>query len=144
MAMGTVTMTDVLSGAVEVPKYIQAGNMSEIYTAAVTTSLASGDLLLGPKIPAGCYLVDVVLDATDLDSAGTPAVTATVGISGTLAKFISTVTLGTAGNVTHMNVGGNLGYSPTTDTQVQVSITGTAGTAVAGTINLGVIYTASP
>lgn len=144
MALGTVTMTDVLTGAVETVKYIQAGNMSEIYTAAVGTGLASGDVLLGPKIPAGCFLYDVTLDATDLDSAVSPSVTATVGISGTLAKFISTVTLGTAGNVTHMNVGGNLGYSPTTDTQVIVAITGTAGTAVAGTINCAVFYTASP
>lgn len=144
MAMGTVTMTDILSGAVEKVKYVEIANVTEIYTAAVTTSLASGDLLLGPYIPAGCYLVDVILDATDLDSAVSPAVTATVGISGTLGKFISTQTLGTTGNVFHMNVGGNLGYAPTTDTQVQIAITNTAGTAVAGTINLGLVYTASP
>lgn len=143
MAMGTVTMTDVLSGAVEKVKYVEVGNVTEIYSAAVTTALASGDLLVGPSIPAGCYLVDIVVAQTAIDIAATPTLTATVGISGTLAKFISTTTIGAA-TVQHMNVGGNLGYSPTVDTPVEIAITQTAGTAAAGTITMGVIYTASP
>ena len=143
MAMGTVTMTDVLSGAVEKVKYVEIANVTEIYSAAVSTALASGDLLIGPSIPAGCYLVDVILSQTAIDSASSPALTATVGISGTLAKFISTTTIGAA-VVTHMNVGGVLGYAPTVDTPVEIAITNTAGTAVAGTITLGLVYTASP
>ena len=143
MALGTVTMTDVLSGAVEKVKYIETGTATEIYSAAVSTSLASGDLLVGPSIPAGCYLLDVKIDNTTIDSAGSPAITATAGISGTLAKFISTVTLGVT-SPRGINVGGNVGYSPTVDTPVLIAITNTAGTAVAGTITCSVAYTASP
>lgn len=142
MAMGTVTATNVATGAVEEVKYIETKTMSEIYSAATTTALAITDTIVGPSLPAGTFLWDVVVDWTDVDSAA--SFTWTAGISGTLAKFISTSTVGQAAGIAHMNVGGNLGYSPAADTPVLVTITATAGTPVAGTCRISLIYTASP
>lgn len=141
--MATFAAVNVLTNAVEGVKYNATGNTSEIWSAAVTTSLASGDTITGPSLPAGCYLVDVVVDTDDLDSA--TSITFKAGYSGALAAWIAdgNTTMRTGG-IVHANVAGTVGYTSTSDKQLLVTITATAGTPVAGTVRLGLIYTASP
>lgn len=139
--MANINATNVVTGAVENPKYIQAGVITEIYSAAVTTSLAQNDTVTGPKIPANCTLLNVILDSDDLDS-GT-SIKWDVGISGTAAKFISASTVSQAGGIATANVAGTVGYTPTSDTAVIAKVNTAAGTAVAGTIRIAIVYTAS-
>ena len=139
--MANINATNVVTGAVENPKYIQAGVITEIYSAAVTTSLALNDTVTGPKIPANCTLLNVILDSDDLDS-GT-SIKWDVGISGTAAKFISASTVSQAGGIATANVAGTVGYTPTSDTAVIAKVNTAAGTAVAGTIRIAIVYTAS-
>lgn len=141
MAMGTVTATD-LSGGAHAVQVQENGVFVQIVTASVTTALAITDIITGPSIPANCSLVDVVVDFTDIDSATSFA--CTVGITGTTAKFISSDTTGRAGGIARMNVAGALGYTPTSDTPVLLTVTATAGTPVAGTIKMAVHCTRNP
>ena len=142
MAMGTVTATNVKTGAVEVVKSFPEGTQAEIYSAAVTTAFAATDVITGPKIPAGAYLLDVFLQSTDIDSGSTCLLD--VGISGTAQKFIAASTVGQAGGLVHATGSTTLGYSPSSDTAVLVTCNATANTAVAGTVTVGITYTQSP
>lgn len=141
MVMGAVTATD-LNGYTGNVQLQENGVFAQIRKMAVTTSLANTDVITGPSIPAGCALVDVIVDCTDIDSA--TSFTFTVGISGTAAKFISTSTVGQATGIARMNVGAALGYLPTSDTPVILTVTATAGTPVAGTITIAVLCTRNP
>jgi len=141
--MATLQATNILTGTTEGAKYNATGSTSEIWTVATTTALASGDTISGPVIPANTYLVDVLVSWTDVDSGS--GATFECGYTGTLGAFIATGnTTPASGGIVHANVAGALGYTATTNTTVLVTMTGTAGTPVAGTCRIGVIYTASP
>ncbi len=141
MAMGTVTSLNVrTSGAMGV-QFQEKCDFTQISTAALTTALDAADIIVGPSIPANCSLVDVTVDVTDIDSA--TGVLFTVGITGTTAKFISSSSVGQTGGIARMNVAGALGYTPTADTPVIVTVTVVATTPVAGTMKIGVRCTAN-
>lgn len=143
MAMGTVQALNVLTGTTEGAKYNATGNTSEIWAAATTTALAVTDTISGPIIPAGCYLVDVLVSWTDVDSA--TSFVWGCGYVGALAAFIAAGnTTGQATGIAHANVAGAVGFTAATNTTVLVTIGATAGTPVAGTCTICVIYTASP
>lgn len=142
MAMGAVQAVNILTGTTEGVKYNATGVTSEIWTAALTTALAITDTISGPTLPAGCYITDVIVDATDMDSA--TSLLFTVGYTGATAAFISSSSIGQTGGIVHANVAGTIGFSATTNTTVLVTITATAGTPVAGTLRIALNYTASP
>jgi hypothetical protein len=141
--MANWQMNSILTGTPEKPKYNAVGTTLELWTVAVTTALATSDIILGPTIPAGTYLTAVTVAPDDLDSA--TSITFKVGYTGTTAAFIATGNTGMqSGTVATMNVPAGFGYTATTDTQVIITIVAGAGTAVAGTIRLMIAYVASP
>jgi hypothetical protein len=140
--MATVQAVNILTGTTEGVKYNATGVTTEIWTAAVTTALATSDIISGPTLPAGCYITNVVISVTDIDSATSSLMT--VGYTGATAAFISSSSVGQAGGIASANVAGSIGFSATTDTTVLVTITATAGTPVAGTVRILLSYTASP
>lgn len=141
MAMGTVTATD-LSGGTHGVQMQEKGDFTQIVTMAVTTALAITDVITGPSIPANCSLVDCTVDLTDIDSA--TSFSWTLGRSGSAAAFIGTNTTGRSAGIARMDVAAALGYTPTSDTPVLLTVTATAGTPVAGTINIAVTCTRNP
>lgn len=121
-----------------------------------TIDLATGDLTLnniiemGP-LPAGCTLVDAILDSDDLDT-GTPAITLDVGImSGDFgvvdgartcgAEILSGVTTAQAGGVVRPTLASAFRIAPSdVDRGIGVKIKAAPATAQAGTVGLTVIY----
>ncbi len=142
--MATWTATNVLTGAVETPKYVEIGVVTEIYSVALTTALANGDTILGPVLPAGCYITDVVVDSGALDSNGTPTIAFEAGYTGALGAFIAGSTVAQHGGVQFANVAGTMGFTASANTQILVTITTGAATAEAGTLRIRLSYTASP
>lgn len=140
--MATIQATNVLTLAPEVAKYNATGVTTEIWSAATTTGLASADIISAMTIPAGTYLVDFTVSWSDVDSA--TSFTWTGGYASHTADFISSSTVGQSAGVARMNVNGALGFTATTSTVVLITITGTAGTPVAGTCTIAASYTASP
>lgn len=140
--MATFQAVNILTGTTEGAKYNATGVTTEIWQAALTTAYASGDIVSGPIIPAGCYLVDLSVSVTDIDSATSALFT--VGYTGATAAFISSSSVGQTGGIARANVAGSIGFTATTNTTVLVTSTATAGTPVAGTMNIAVSYTASP
>ena len=134
--------TNVLTGAVEGPKYTEIGGISEIWKVSLTTALANGDTILGPTMPAGCFLENVSIDVGQLDS-GT-GISFTAGYTGHLAAFISASTIARTGGIQGANVAGTTGFTSTSNVQLLVTITAAATTPVAGTMVLKFSYTANP
>lgn len=147
--MATWTMTNVLTGAVELPKYNDTGMIVEQYQVTLTTALANGDTIVGPTLPAGCYLSNVKVDTKSLDSGS--GIVFKVGYTGALAAFITGSTVGQAGGIQSANVAGTVGftYAPgsppiPTNCPILATITTGAGTAVQGNFVMEITYTASP
>jgi hypothetical protein len=140
--MATLQATNILSGTKELPKYNATGDTVEIWQAATGTGLASGDVITAMTIPAGNYLTGLSVGWTDVDSA--TSFTWTAGYASHTADFITSSTVGQAAGIATMNNPKGLGFTATTDTVILVSITGTAGTPVAGTVTISARYTASP
>src|SRR5271165_4558910 len=124
--------TNVLTGAVEGPKYTEIGTIDEIWSVALTTALASGDTIFGPTMPAGCYLTNVTVDTGSLDSS--TGITFEAGYTGHLAAFIAGSTVGQGGGIQGANVPGTVGFTATTNTQILVTTTHVATTPVAATM----------
>jgi hypothetical protein len=147
--MATWQGVNINTGTVELPKYNAEGVFEEIYIAAVGTTLASGDVILGPIVQAGLFVTNVKAAVDKLDSASSGAFTFEVGYinSGTTtaAAFIATGnTTGQAGGIASANVPASYGQTFTNNVTIVATITNAAGTAVAGNFRLGVSSTASP
>jgi hypothetical protein len=140
--MATWQAVNIQTGAVEGPKYYEISSASEIWVATLTTALANGDTIIGPPMPPGVYLENVVIDTDDLDGGG--ALTFTVGYAGALAAFISTTTIGQTGGIVSGNVAGMTGLTFAATTPVLVTITHAASPPTAGKMRIRVSYTASP
>lgn len=147
--MAVWTGLNINTGEVEFPKYNAEGVFTEIYIAALGTSLANGDTITGPIIQAGLFVDNVKVAVDKLDSASSGLVAFEVGWinNGTLtaAGFISTGnTAAQAGGITSMNVAAAYGTVFTNNVTLAAIITAAAGTAVAGNMRIGTSLTASP
>lgn len=140
--MATIQAVNILTGTTETAKWNAAGDTTELWTAAVTTSLALNDIITAMTIPANTYLNSLQVGFTDIDSA--TSFTFSCGYVGQTAAFITTSTVGQAAGLAALNVPTAMGFTATTDTIVLVTVTATAGTPVAGTCRIRVNYTPSP
>jgi|ERR1700733_4430951 len=155
--MATWTGVNVNTGAVELPKANVEGVTEEIYIAAVTTALASGDIITGPVVQGGgtngqgaMFLTGVKAAVDALDSAASKLIQFNVGYidnAGTYhgSAFIAAGnTIAGAGGIQSANVPASYGQTFANNITVAASITASAGTAVAGNFRLGASFTASP
>lgn len=141
MAMGTVQAVNILTGTPEKTKYIEIGVTVEIWRAALTTALATADIINGPVLPAGTYMTGLTVDWDPMGAGGTFE----AGRAGALGAFIATGnTTPALGGVVNANVAGTIGFTATTDTQIVLTMTGTPSPATAGNVRIALSYTASP
>lgn len=149
--MATWQATNVLTGAVEGPKYIETGAIEEIWQVTLPTTLALADVILGPSMPAGVFFSACTVAPDQLDtaggitfSAGYTAAAAT-GIAAAPAAWIATGnTIAQTSGVQGANVAAAIGSTFTGLVQMTVTITRAASTPKAGVMRLKLSYTASP
>jgi len=99
-------------------------------------TLAINDVIeMGPDLPVGARILEVILHSDDLTN------TAKLSVGDTIspARYISATDHGSAEKVTKLNAIGGRNYAITSTTQ-QITITNTNGIAT-GTIKLTVFYT---
>jgi hypothetical protein len=131
---------NVNTGTPEKAKYNEIGVVAEIWTLAISASLASGDTISGPVIPMNTWLLDV---KTDWDAQGT-TITFEAGYSGHLAAFIAAGnTTAQSGGIQAANVAGTVGFTATTDTTVLITL-GATPSAPTGHMRISVTYTGNP
>lgn len=147
--MATWQAVNINSGTIEGPKYTTPADTTELWIATVSSTVASGDVVPGPTIPAGVWLTDLVVDSDQLDSNGAPTLACEVGyvMSGTTsaAAFIASGnTTVRAGGVMIPNVGATYGFSPTANAVVQLQFTANAATGKTGKVRFKLTYNANP
>lgn len=112
-----------------------------------TISVSAAQLTLGAafgniRVPAGAEIAFVQLDATDMDTNGTPLITLSIGDAAGATRLLAANTIAQTGAapVGPTIAKGGLGYRYTTETLVQVYVAAIPATAAAGTISYAVHY----
>ncbi len=133
-----------------VPSADQAYDLVPIFADfTLTAALAAGDIIEMLPIPAGYVPVDFILDSSDLDTGGTPAITLDVGLlskdynfndsTSTMgAEFIAGSTVAQNGGIARMSVAGATKIAPTTNDRavgIKCAVAPATG-ATTGTIRL--------
>lgn len=108
-----------------------------VTTAALTTS----DTLNFFDLPPNARIVGATLEATDLDTNGTPLLTLNIGDSGSATRLFSASTVGQAGTAAAATAVGGLHYKTTAKTRIVGVPAANAATGVAGSVYLSVLYT---
>lgn len=113
---------------------------------------AANDILELAPIPAGCKIVDMIIDADDLDGNAAPTMSLDVGImSGAWgqndgartvgAEFFSGSAVAQGGGVARPTLSGAFRVTPSaTQRSIGVKIAAAAATFAVGTIGLTVLY----
>jgi hypothetical protein len=111
--------------------------------AVAAASLVAGTALgFGINLPKGAEIVFTVLDATDMDTNGTPLVTLGIGDAGSNVRFMAANTIAQTGAapVGPQIAKAGIAYKMTAETLVQVYCVASAATAAAGTIKWAIAY----
>lgn len=138
------------------PKGSEVVNVRLVYDSAVEGALALNDVVELGLLPEGCVPVDWILDVSDLDSNGSPAIVMSVGILTAAKTAISTATAdggaAWATGLTTAQAGGMvrpttrptyLTQPSTSPRSVGVLISTAAATFQAGTLALNLSYRAA-
>lgn len=91
-------------------------------------------------LPLGAVLTDMMLDADDLDTGGSPAILLQVGDGTTADKFLAANSVAQAGGVARMDKKGNIGVLLAADTKIVVKVSTGPATGAVGTIRLTALY----
>lgn len=102
----------------------------------LTTDLAVGKTTAAFVVPKGFVVTGIIAVATDLDSNGSPTLTLSVGDAASGTRYLSASTIGQAGTSTQTLASTGLLFENTADTEIIITATAGAATAVAGTIDL--------
>jgi hypothetical protein len=112
--------------------------VSEVFTFPAAPVL--NDTVEMVLLPKGAVLCDMVLDADDLDTGGTPTIMLQVGDGTTADKFIGASNVAQAGGVARMDKKGNVGVPLAADTKAVVKVSTGPATGAVGDIRLTAIY----
>jgi hypothetical protein len=109
--------------------------------AIVTGDLVTANTVTLFRVPKGFTVTGFRVDATDMDSNGSPAVTLSIGDAGSAGRFVAASTIAQAGGTVTGNIattGSTLSpgmfYKFTADTDILATFPAGSATAVAGTI----------
>lgn len=117
------------------------GDAHQVYTAMasvdVPSTFSTSDSASLFYLPKGATVIGGLIKSTDLDSAGSPAVTLHVGIAGDTDKFFSGSTVGQAGTASAALAADGAFYTTTArKTLVSLIPAVNPGTGVAGTVQV--------
>jgi hypothetical protein len=113
-----------------------------------TIALAAGDLTLNAvhgalDLPAGFTCHHGTIWATDMDTAGSPALAFHVGDAGDVDRFFAASNVGQAGTASNAMARTGYGFTTTAKTRVNVTVSTAAGTGAAGTLDVVLMGTVS-
>ena len=101
-----------------------------------TADLALNAVTAAFRVPAGFTVTGIIAVASDMDSNGTPTIALSVGDSGSATRFLSSSPIAQAGGTTQTLASTGLLFAYTADTDILVTASTGAATAVAGTLDL--------
>lgn len=124
-----------------------SSDSNQVTTAGEVIAVTSGQLTLGAlfgsiRVPKGAEILHVQLDATDLDTNGSPTITLEIGDAADPDRLLVANTIAQSGAApvgpTIAKTG--FGYQYTDETLISVRVAAAAATGAAGTIKYAVTY----
>lgn len=109
-------------------------------TVTCTAAPATTDTLQFFYLPAGATVLYAILEASDMDTNGTPTLTLNIGDSGSAARYFSASTVGQAGTTAVSTAASGINYLNTAKTLVTGTAANNAATGAAGTVTLTILY----
>lgn len=118
-----------------------AGNVKVAYASVTCGSAPStSDTLNFFYLPAGARVVLAVLEASDMDTAGSPTITLNIGDSGDADRLFAASTVAQAGTVSSAIAATGAHYQYTSETLITGVANANATTGTSGTVELTVFY----
>lgn len=90
-------------------------------------------------VPAGFRLALAILESTDMDTGGSPALALNVGDAGSANRIFAASTVGQAGTLSSATAVAGAGYQYTSKTLIKGAASTNAATGAAGTLYLTLI-----
>lgn len=106
----------------------------------ITAALTTADVLQFGYLPIYARVIDAYLEATDMDTNGSPTLAFNIGDAGDVDRLFAASTAGQAAGVTRMTAVTGFGHRYDTKTLITGAPSTNAATGVAGTLALTVIY----
>lgn len=119
---------------------LSANAKAAYFSVTCAAAPSTSDTINFGYLPAGARIVLAVLEASDMDTNGSPTLTLNVGDSGDADRLFAASTVGQAGTVSTAIAAAGDGYQYTTKTLLTGTAANNAATGAAGTINLTVFY----
>lgn len=117
------------------------GDVKCAYAEVVCSAAPStSDTLNFFYLPAGARVLLAVLEATDMDTNGSPALALNIGDSGDADRLFAASTVGQAGTVSSAIAAAGAGYKYDTKTLITGVASTNAATGAAGSVYLTVFY----
>lgn len=118
-----------------------AGNVLVAYAEVVCSSAPStSDTLNFFYLPAGARVLQATLEATDMDTSGSPTLTLNIGDSGDADRLFAASTVGQAATASTAVATTGAGYKYTSKTLITGVANANATTGAAGSVYLTVLY----
>ena len=137
--MATYSATDYATKPVNT--HGPAASVKALYAEiSVTAALTTSDAFNFGVLPANARVIGGFLEATDMDTNGSPTLTINVGDSGDADRFFAASTVGQAGTASTALAVTGLGHKFTSETTITGAPAANAATGAAGTLYLCLYY----
>lgn len=120
------------------------GMANALVCVAGTVSVGTAGLALNAvtplvRVPKGFTLIHATLEATDLDSNGTPLLTLAVGDAVDNDRILTGLTIGRTGGISSQIAVEGFGFRYTEETTINLTATAAAATAAAGSVTVALL-----
>jgi hypothetical protein len=110
------------------------------FVVSITAALTTSDVIQFGYLPDYARVIDAYVEATDMDTNGTPTLAFNIGDSGDVDRLFAATTAGQAAGVTRMTAATGFGHRYDTATLITGAPSTNAATGAAGTLALTVLY----
>jgi hypothetical protein len=120
------------------------GMANTIVCVAGTVAVGTAGLALNAvtplvRVPKGFTLIHATLEATDMDTGGSPALVLAVGDTDDVDRVMAGLTIGQAGGISSVIAVAGHQYRFTQETTINLTATTAAATAAAGTVQISLL-----
>jgi hypothetical protein len=130
-----------VSGQMPIPSHGDASSLKcQRFVVSVTAALTTSDAIEFGYLPDYARVIDAYVEATDMDTNGTPTLAFNIGDSGDVDRLFAATTAGQAAGVTRMSAATGFGHRYDAATLITGAPSTNAATGAAGTLALTILY----
>ncbi|MES2904410.1 MAG: hypothetical protein V4696_09525 [Pseudomonadota bacterium] len=130
-----------VSDRMPIPSHGYGGSVyCQRFPLTITAALTTADVLQFGYLPKYARVVDALLEASDMDTNGSPTLAFNIGDAGDVDRLFAASTAGQAAGITRMTLATGFGYRYDDETLITGAPSTNAATGAAGTLALYVWF----